>query len=77
VLEAAVARRLADAQEIIGEIVADGLVRAAAQGFCLCGAFLQYRHQCLGTAQQFLARGCGGRLLGGRLQHQFPGLLSF
>ena len=68
VLEAAVARRLADAQQIVGEIVADGLVRAAAQRLALRGAFLQHRHQRLGAAQQFLARG-SGRASGGLL-HQ-------
>ena len=61
VLEAAVARRLADAQQIVGEIVADGLVRAAAQRLGFRGAFLQHRHQRLGAAQQFLARGGRGR----------------
>ena len=78
VLEAAVARRLADAQEIVGEIVADGLVRAAAQRLALRGALLQHRHQRLGAAEDFLARGDRRGFLGVVVcSIRFPGLLSF
>ena len=71
VLETAVARRLADAQEIVGEIVADRFIWAMAQRLALRGAFLQHRHQRLGATEQFLARRHGSGFAGSCLEHQY------
>ncbi len=79
VLEAAVARRLADAQQIVGEIVADRLVRAAAQRFGLRGALLQRPAPAPRRGAAIPRARARWRISwrSVRLQHQFPGLLSF
>src|SRR5262249_1531881 len=64
VLEAAIACWLADAEQIVVEVVADRFVRAAAQLLRLGGALLQHWHECQRAAGQLPPRGHARWLLG-------------